>query len=202
MLTTYIDSATIASVDLDKDEKTRATIPVEFANQTYRYEVSTVQGWWVTRIWDGESLRVFFHHIIREDDHTLIAFPTTKHREVFRTLIKVPGVGAKVALRILSGGTLEEFLSASSSDDLKGIPGVGSKGPSVWEALRKANLLSAEAPRSPRAILQDDRAKDAIAAAAKMGIAKTVAEGRLRDALKDLPEGWTSSDALEAILRC
>ena len=60
----------------------------------------------------GNQITLLTHLIVREDAHLLYGFATNEEREVFRQLIKVNGIGAKVALSILSGISLNELIDA------------------------------------------------------------------------------------------
>lgn len=51
----------------------------------------------------GQAVTLFTHLAVREDAHVLYAFATESERTLFRSLLKVSGVGAKMALAILSG---------------------------------------------------------------------------------------------------
>jgi Holliday junction DNA helicase RuvA len=76
----------------------------------------------------GVCLRI--HHVLREDASLLFGFVTEPERALFRALLKVNGVGPKVALAILSGVSAEAFRAAIASEDvstLTRIPGVGRK---------------------------------------------------------------------------
>lgn len=76
------------------------------------------------------SLVMRTHLVVREDAHLLFGFMTELERGVFRQLIKVSGIGPKVALSILSGMTIEHFFVAIEGKDsrlLTRIPGVGQK---------------------------------------------------------------------------
>ncbi|MGB1109539.1 MAG: Holliday junction branch migration protein RuvA [Gammaproteobacteria bacterium] len=78
----------------------------------------------------GEEVRLYTHLHVREDAHTLFGFNSLKDRALFRTLLKVNGVGAKMALTILSGMNSEEFAACVHGDDvasLTRLPGVGKK---------------------------------------------------------------------------
>ncbi len=73
---------------------------------------------------------IFTHLIVREDAHTLYAFSSESERALFRTLLKVNGVGPKMALAIVSGMTASEFGLLIHSGDVTGLtrlPGVGKK---------------------------------------------------------------------------
>ena len=76
------------------------------------------------------EVTLFTHLIVREDSHTLYAFSSIKERALFRTLLKVNGVGPKMALAIVSGMTVEEFSQLIHGNDVTGLtrlPGVGKK---------------------------------------------------------------------------
>ena len=78
----------------------------------------------------GEDVRIFTHLAVREDAHTLYGFASEDERRLFRTLLKVSGIGAKLALGILSGASAEEFVAAVQRGDvaaLTRLPGIGKK---------------------------------------------------------------------------
>ncbi len=78
----------------------------------------------------GEEVFLYTHLAIREDAHSLFGFSSEAERALFRTLIKVNGVGAKLALGVLSGLSVEEFHRCVDNQDaarLVRLPGVGKK---------------------------------------------------------------------------
>jgi Holliday junction DNA helicase RuvA len=78
----------------------------------------------------GSTVQLRIHHVLREDASQLFGFATEAERELFRSLLKVNGVGPKVALAILSGVSADDFRAAIASEDVAGltrIPGVGRK---------------------------------------------------------------------------
>ena len=78
----------------------------------------------------GEVATLVTHHAVREDAHTLYGFSTLRDRELFRHLIKVNGVGPKLALTIMSGMDSDSFARTVQSGDvtsLVALPGVGKK---------------------------------------------------------------------------
>ncbi len=78
----------------------------------------------------GSEVMLYTHLAIREDAHSLYGFLSELERSLFRSLIKVNGVGAKLALAILSGLTVEEFQKAVEYQDtgrLVKVPGIGKK---------------------------------------------------------------------------
>ena len=78
----------------------------------------------------GEPVALFTHLVVREDAHILFGFGTDGERRLFRGLLKISGVGPKIALGILSGASVEDFLSIVEAEDtamLTRIPGIGRK---------------------------------------------------------------------------
>ncbi len=78
----------------------------------------------------GEPVTLFTHLAVREDAHTLYGFSKVSDRTLFRSLIKVNGVGARLALTILSGmdaGLFAACVQAGDSAALVKLPGVGKK---------------------------------------------------------------------------
>lgn len=79
---------------------------------------------------EGNDVKIFTYQIIREEEIQLYGFATEKERDAFLMLISVPGVGPRVALRILSGLTTEQLYQAIISEDIDiftEVPGVGRK---------------------------------------------------------------------------
>jgi Holliday junction DNA helicase RuvA len=78
----------------------------------------------------NEEIQLHTHLVVREDAHILFGFSTEADRTLFRTLIKVNGVGPKLALTILSGQSAEEFHRCIYDNDAQALvrlPGVGKK---------------------------------------------------------------------------
>ena len=78
----------------------------------------------------GENVQLYTHLVVRDDAHLLYGFATQDERLLFRTLIKVNGVGARMALTILSGMETSEFaicVNEGHVDRLVRLPGVGKK---------------------------------------------------------------------------
>ena len=78
----------------------------------------------------GKEVVLHTHLAIKEDAHSLYGFGTESDRALFRTLLKITGVGAKLALAVLSGASVAEFTRLIQTADvvsLTRIPGVGKK---------------------------------------------------------------------------
>lgn len=78
----------------------------------------------------GEEVKLHTHLVVREDAHILFGFASETERMLFRILIKVNGVGPKLALTVLSGQSVDEFYRCVNDNDVKALvrlPGVGQK---------------------------------------------------------------------------
>jgi Holliday junction DNA helicase RuvA len=78
----------------------------------------------------GENVTLHTQLIVREDAHLLYGFASDDERQTFRRLLKITGVGAKLALTILSGMSVGELAQAVVAQDvgrLTKIPGIGKK---------------------------------------------------------------------------
>ena len=78
----------------------------------------------------GREVTLYTHFVVREDAQLLYGFADARERELFRTLIKVNGVGPKLGLTLLSGIEAAEFVRcvhAGDSSTLVKLPGVGKK---------------------------------------------------------------------------
>jgi Holliday junction DNA helicase RuvA len=78
----------------------------------------------------GEPLVILTHLSVKEDSQTLYGFASESERTLFRQLLKISGIGAKLALTILSGATGEElarYVAERDSASLTRLPGIGKK---------------------------------------------------------------------------
>ena len=81
----------------------------------------------------GQEVSLLTHLVVREDAHVLYAFATEGERRLFRSLIKVSGVGPKIALALLSGISVEAFSRCVVNEDITAltkVPGIGLRPPS------------------------------------------------------------------------
>ncbi len=126
----------------------------------------------------GEEVTLYTHLIVREDAQLLCGFASESERRLFRSLIRVNGVGAKLALAILSGMSADEFAAAVQDEDtarLTRLPGVGKK---TAERLivemrdRLADWQAGPAPApagEPASAAAGDPVKEAITALVALG---------------------------------
>src|SRR3954453_5230408 len=78
----------------------------------------------------GEEVTLLTHMVVREDAHLLFGFISAAERTAFRQLLKISGVGPKVALSVLSGLSVDDLSAAVAAEDsgrLTKIPGIGKK---------------------------------------------------------------------------
>ncbi|MEI7625078.1 MAG: Holliday junction branch migration protein RuvA [Actinomycetota bacterium] len=79
---------------------------------------------------DGMTVALHAHLVVRDDALSLYGFSTEEERDLFLKLVEVQGVGPKVALGILSGGSVAELTSALASGDaarFQAVPGIGKR---------------------------------------------------------------------------
>ena len=78
----------------------------------------------------GQPISLLTHFIVREDAQLLYGFATAQERQTFRELIKISGVGPRMALSLLSGLSIEELAQAVATQEagrLVKVPGIGKK---------------------------------------------------------------------------
>lgn len=79
---------------------------------------------------DDQSVTLYTHMAIRDDAHVLYAFANLADRALFQNLLKVSGIGGKIALAVLSSMSSNEFIAAVQNSDIAAlgrIPGIGKK---------------------------------------------------------------------------
>ena len=94
------------------------------------YEIETPMSTFLELPQVGSEIFLHTHLVVRDDAHTLYGFATEQEKALFRLLLKVSGVGAKMGLAILSGMSVSDFERCVRHDDtamLIKIPGVGRK---------------------------------------------------------------------------
>ena len=94
------------------------------------YEIETPMSTFLELPGIGSEISLFTHLLVREDAQTLFGFSTDTEKTLFRSLIRISGVGAKLALAILSGMSVDGFARCVRTEDaamLVKIPGIGKK---------------------------------------------------------------------------
>ena len=159
----------------------------------------------------GEEIVIYTHLVVREDAHALYGFIRDSDRALFRTLIKVSGVGAKLALALLSGITSHDFIKTIRSNDiatLTRIPGVGKKTAErlVIEMRDRLKELMPETEMTtsaaviPDDALPPDAIKDAVSALIALGFKPPEASRMVsRIDTKGLPSEEIIRQALQSV---
>lgn len=109
-------------------EKTPPEIVIEAGGVGYEIQLPMTSFYQLPET--GQEATVYTHFVVREDAQLLFGFADKSERALFRELIKVNGVGPKLALTILSGMSAAQFIQCVSHDDVSGLvklPGVGKK---------------------------------------------------------------------------
>lgn len=153
----------------------------------------------------GQSVTVYTHLVVREDAQLLFAFSDLAQRDVFRSLLKVSGVGPRVALAILSTLSSEDFYAAVSDNDitrLTRVPGIGRKTAErlVVEMRDRVMKEVAERGQVPVTVVprRDNPIEDAVGALMALGYKPAEASRAIRDIDG---EGLSSEDLIRRALR-
>ena len=93
-------------------------VELEVSGVTYMVEISLLTS---AALQNKTHVTLEIAEIIREDSHLLYGFETRREREVFLQLLKVNGVGAKIALMILSSYSVEQFLAIVQTNNLAAL---------------------------------------------------------------------------------
>jgi Holliday junction DNA helicase RuvA len=94
------------------------------------YEVDVPMSTFYNLPKNGDKVSLFTHLVVREDAHLLFGFLTERERAAFRQLLKISGVGARTALSVLSGMSVDELAQAvvlQEAARLTKVPGIGKK---------------------------------------------------------------------------
>lgn len=146
----------------------------------------------------GREVVLHTHLSIKEDAHQLYGFATEPERALFRSLLKISGIGAKTALSILSGVSVDEFARLVRAGDVASfvrIPGIGRKTAEriVLEMRDKADGIGGAAITLPRsAAVPADPQAEASSALAALGY-KPAEVSKL---VKDAAEPGLSAEAI------
>jgi Holliday junction DNA helicase RuvA len=147
----------------------------------------------------GERVTLLTHFVVREDAQVLFGFLTAPERDAFRQLVRIGGVGPRIALAVLSGLSVAELAQAVAAQDaarLVKLPGVGKK---TAERL----LLELKGKLGPELALPgagaalSEAGGDIVQALLALGYAEREAQA----ALKALPPGIGVSDGIKQALK-
>lgn len=167
------------------------------------YEIETSMNSFCVLPEIGQSLELFTHFVVREDAHRLFGFSSASERALFRRLIKINGVGPKVALAILSSMTPDDFCSAVMQQDVSSltrVPGIGKKTAErllveIKDSLDEWGQDAGSPVTKPHAMSSTQEAIDGLIA---LGYKPQEASKLIR---KIEGEGMTSGDLIKAALQ-
>lgn len=147
----------------------------------------------------GREVSLYTHYAQKEDSVSLYGFASEAERRLFRDVQRVSGIGAKIALAILSGASVEEFARLVQAGDvtaLTRIPGIGKKTAEriVVELRDRAEAIMGGAMAAPVAGAPVDPVSEATEALQQLGYKPAEAQRMARAAQAD-------GDAAEAIIR-
>ena len=146
----------------------------------------------------GGELTLHTHFVVREDAQLLYGFATLAERAVFRALIKISGVGPKIALALLSGITVDQLKDAVDRGEtglLTKVPGIGKKTAERLVLELKGKLAGTGAATA--AVPTSGARADVAAALIALGYSEREAAA----ATKKLPEDCTVNDGLRLALK-
>ena len=162
------------------------------------YEVDVPMSTFYNLPHTGEKTVLFTHLVVREDAHLLFGFGTASERALFRQLIKITGIGARMALAILSGMSVAELSQAVTLQEtgrLVKVPGIGKK-TAERLLLELKGKLGADIGMVAGAA-RDDAQVDVLNALAALGYSDK--EALL--AIKNMPAGASVSDGIKFALK-
>lgn len=145
----------------------------------------------------GERVTLLTHFIVREDAQILFGFLTHDERQTFRLLIKITGVGPRMALALLSGlsvGELAQAVARQETGRLVKVPGIGKK--TAERLLLELKGKLADAVNAPASVASDAQA-DILQALIALGYSDREAAA----ALKSLPADASVSDGIKLALK-
>jgi Holliday junction DNA helicase RuvA len=147
----------------------------------------------------GERIILLTQMIVREDAHLLFGFGSAEERSTFRELLKITGVGARMALAVLSGMSVSELAQAVTLQDaarLTRVPGIGKK-TAERLLLELKGKLGADLGAAGTAVTVSDHGSDILHALLALGYSEKEALG----ALKGVPAGASVSDGIRLALK-
>lgn len=161
------------------------------------YEVSVPMSTFYHLPSTGERVTLLTHMVVREDAQLLYGFGTAQERELFRELIKISGIGARTALAILSGMSVNDLAQAVTLQEvgrLTRIPGIGKK-TAERLLLELKGKLGAELGTAPGT--EGESSNDVLSALLALGYSEK--EALL--AIKQVPAGSSVSDGIRQALK-
>ena len=145
----------------------------------------------------GEKVTLLTHFVVREDGHFLYGFASQSERFAFRQLVKISGIGARMALAVLSGLSVSDLAQAIARQEagrLVKVPGIGKK-TAERLLLELKGKLTEVVPSAAFAV--EDNQHDILNALLALGYNDREAAA----AMKPLPAGLSTSDGIRQALK-
>ncbi len=127
----------------------------------------------------GGQVKLFTHHHVREDAVNLYGFLSSEEKEIFELVLTISGVGAKVALSILSAMTVDVFRRSVAQGDMRTltkIPGIGKKSAERIVLELKDKIGTVHIDAEMMRTLGTESGNDAVAALLSLGTGQSAAE--------------------------
>ena len=121
----------------------------------------------------GDEVKLLTHFVVREDAQLLYAFATEDERRLFRSLLKVSGIGPKIGLALLSGMSVEAFATCVRNQDVDAlirVPGIGRKTAERMLVEMRDRLAPTSGGSADALVLQSGAAPEAEAFAALVAL--------------------------------
>ena len=163
------------------------------------YEVDVPMSTFYNLPGNGERVTLFTHLVVREDAHLLYGFGSEGERRAFRQLLKVNGIGAKIALSLLSGLSVAELANAITLQEtarLTRVPGIGKK-TAERLLLELKDKLGADVTQAVGVNRSPPPTSDIMHALLALGYSEKEAAA----AIKELPDGVAVADGIKQSLK-
>jgi holliday junction DNA helicase RuvA len=167
--------------------------------QGVAYEVDVPMSTFYNLPANGERVTLFTHLVVREDAHLLYGFGSEAERRAFRQLVRVNGIGAKIALSVLSGLSVAELaqtITLQETGRLTKIPGIGKK-TAERILLELKDKLGADLSVAVGVHRPPPASSDVLHALLSLGYSDKEAVA----AVKQLPEGVAVTDGIRQALK-
>lgn len=148
----------------------------------------------------GQEITLLTHLVVREDAQLLYGFSTGPERQAFRALIKISGVGPRIALAVLSGMTVDDLTQAvanQQSGRLQKVPGIGKKTAERLLLELKGRLGDALPGAGGFGMSGTDPLSDTLHALVALGYSEREADA----AVRALPPGLSVDDGIRQALK-
>jgi Holliday junction DNA helicase RuvA len=167
--------------------------------QGVAYEVDVPMSTFYNLPANGERVTLFTHLVVREDAHLLYGFGSESERRAFRQLLKVNGIGAKIALSVLSGLSVAELAQAITLQEtarLTRVPGIGKK-TAERLLLELKDKLGADVTQAVGVNRTPPATSDIMHALLALGYSEKEASS----AIRELPDGVAVADGIKQALK-